>query len=169
MEAHGDCEHAIRALRDQKDADSRSVLLSIIAKHRGDAPALDWLQDQSLSPTDLAPHGVMALCHIYLRRQDFAAVKEILGGLSDQQLREAPYFLFFRGIVRLAAVLSRPEQGVVLTGLPLDVRLAQPILPDQELEAALDGSHSDLERFLSVSEGLELRSSASCRSLPYLV
>ncbi len=156
-EARGDSEGAIRALRDQKDADSRSVLLSIIGKHKGDAAALDWFRDQSLSPTDLMPNGVMALCQIYQRRQEFAAVKEILGGLSDAQLRECPYFLFFRGIVRFAAVLSRPERGLALTGLPLDVRLAQPILPDRQLEAELDAAHSDLERFLSVSEALELR------------
>src|SRR5208337_3461012 len=127
-EARGDTESAIRALRDEIDADSRSVLLSIIANHKGDAAALDWFRDQSLSPTDLTPNGVMALCHIYQRRQDFAAVKAILGGLSDAQLRECPYFLFFRGIVRFAAVLSPPEQALALTGLPLDVRLAQPIL-----------------------------------------
>ena len=57
----------------------------------------------------------------------------------------------------MPAVLSRPEQGVALTGLPLDARHVQPILPDQQLETELDGAHSDLERFLSASEGLELR------------
>jgi hypothetical protein len=156
-EARGDSEGAIRALRDERDADSRSVLLSVIAKHKGDAAALDWFRDQSLSPADLTPNGVMALCQIHLRRQDFVMVKQILAGLSDAQLRECPYFLFFRGIVRFAAVLSRPEQGVALTGLPLDARHVQPILPDQQLEAELDAAHSDLERFLSVSEALELR------------
>ena len=156
-EARGDSEDAIRAIRDEKDADCRSVLLDIIAKRKGEAAALDWLRDQSLSPIDLTPHGVMALCQIYLRRQDFAAIKQILAGLSDEQLRECPYFFFFRGIVRFAAVLSRPEQGLALTGPPLDARLAQPILPDQQLEAELDAAHSDLERFLSASGSLELR------------
>ena len=156
-EARGASEGAIRALRDEKDADCRSVLLDIIAKHKGDAAALDWLRDQSLSPIDLTPHGVMTLCQIYLRRQDFAAIKQILAGLSEAQLRECPYFLFFRGIVRFAAVLSRPEQGMALTGLPLDARHVEPILPDQQLEADLDAAHSDLERFLSGSDSLELR------------
>jgi len=87
-EARGDSESAIRALRDEKDADCRSVLLGIIAQHKGDAAALDWLRDQSLSSVDLTPSGVMALCQIYQRRQDFAAVKEILAGLSDARLRE---------------------------------------------------------------------------------
>ena len=157
MEARGDSERAIRALRDEKDADCRSVILSIIAKHKGDIAALDWFRDQSLSPADLTPNGVMALCQIHLRQQDFGAVKQILAGLSDLQLRESPYFLFFRGVVRFAAVLSRPEQGVALIGLPLDARYVQPILPDQQLETELDGAHSDLERFLPASEGFELR------------
>jgi len=156
-EARGDGEGAIRVLRDEKDADCRSVLLDIIAKHKGDAAALDWLRDQSLSPIDLTPHGVMTLCQIYLRLQDFVAIKQILAGLSEGQLRECPYFLFFRGIMRFAAVLSRPEQGLVLTGLPLDVRHVEPILQDQQLEADLDAAHNDLERFLSRSDSLELR------------
>lgn len=62
MEARGDIEDAIRALRDEKDADCRSIILSVIAKHKGDDDALDWFRDQSLSPADLTPNGVMALC-----------------------------------------------------------------------------------------------------------
>jgi hypothetical protein len=131
MEARGDIEGAIRALRDEKDADCRSAILSVIAKHKGDA-ALDWFRDQSLSPADLTPNGVMALCQIHLRRQEFAAVKQVLASLNDAQIRECP------------AVLSRPEQGVALTGLPLDARHVQPILPDQQLETELHGAHSDL-------------------------
>jgi hypothetical protein len=156
-EARGDSEDAIRALRDERDADCRSVLLSIIVRHKGDAAALQWYQDQSLSTNDLTPNGVLALCQIHLRTQDVAAVKQILAGLTDRQLRECPYFLFFRGIVRFAAVLSRPEQGVALTGLPPDARLVHAILPDQKLETELDAARSDLERFHSASEGLELR------------
>lgn len=157
IEARGDREGAIRALRDEKDADSRSVLLGIIVKHKGDAAALDWFRDQSLSPADLTPNGVMALCQIRLRQQNFPAIKETLAGLSDGELRGCPYFLFFRGVVRFAAVLPRPEQAVALAGLPLDARFAQPILPDQQLETELDAAHSDLERFLSASVDLELR------------
>jgi hypothetical protein len=82
----------------------------------------------------------MALCQIHLRWQEFVAVKQVLASLNDAQLRESPYFLFFRGVVRFAAVLSRPEQGVALTGLPLDARYVQPILPDQQLETELDGA-----------------------------
>jgi hypothetical protein len=156
-EASGDIDSAIRALRDEQDSDCRSVLLAIIAKHKGDDAALEWYRDQSLSTNDLTPNGVLALCQIHLRKRDFAAVKQILAGLTDAQLRESPYFLFFRGVARFASVLSRPEQDVALTGLPLDARLLHPILPAHQLETDLDGARSDLERFLSASERLELR------------
>lgn len=157
LEAREDIDGAILILRDEQDPDCRSVLLAILAKHKGDGAALEWYRDQSLSTSDLTPNGVLALCQIQLRKQDFAVVKQILGGLTEAQLRQSPYFLFFRGVVRLASVLSRPEQGVALTGLPVDARLVHPILPAHQLETELDAARSDLERFLSASEGLQLR------------
>jgi hypothetical protein len=156
-EARGDLEDAIRMLRDETDADARSVLLSIIARHKGDASALAWFADQALSAKDLTPNGVVVLCQIHMRQDNFQAVKQMLSDLTESRMRECPYFLYFRGAVRFAMVLSRPEQGVALTGLPPDVRFARPILPDQVLEAELDAARSDLERFLSAVESLELR------------
>jgi hypothetical protein len=156
-EAQGDSEGAIRTLRDEKDADSRSVLLDIIAKRKGDGAAFTWFAEQSLSGKDLTPNGIITLCQIYLRQQNFATVKHILSDLTEAQLRECPYFFFLRGIVRFAATLSVPEQGLVLSGLPLDVHFARAILPDQQLEIELDAARSDLERFPSATEGLELR------------
>jgi hypothetical protein len=155
-EARGDVEAAIRMLPDEKDADARSVLLSIIARHKGDASALPWLADQALSAENLTAHGVLVLCQIHMRQQNFEAVKQILSELTESRMRECPYFLYFRGAVRFATVLSRPEQGMALTGLPLDVRPARTILPDHQLETELDAARSDLERFLSAADGLEL-------------
>ena len=144
-------------LRDETDTDSRSVLLSIIARHKGDASALDWFADQNLSTQDLAPNGILALCQIHMRRENFKAVKQTLFELTDAQLRDTPYFLLFRGALRFAMVLARPEQAMALAGLPLDVRFARPILPDQQLATELDAARSDLERFLSAAERLEMR------------
>jgi hypothetical protein len=101
MDAQGDGERAISMLRDERDAESRSVLLDIIVKRKGDAAALDWLRDESIVATDLTPGGVMVLCQIHLRRQDFVAIKQTLGSLGDGQLRDCPYFLFFRGMPSL--------------------------------------------------------------------
>jgi hypothetical protein len=97
-EAHGDIEGAIRTLRDEKDPDCRSVLLSVIAGHKGDAAALDWFREESLSTTNLTAHGVVTLCQIYLRQQNFAAVNAILSGLDDSQLRAHPSPQSFRAL-----------------------------------------------------------------------
>ena len=106
-----DIEGAILALRDENDADCRSVILSVIAKHKGDAAALDWFRDQSLSPADLTPNGILALCQIHSRRQEFAAVKQVLAGLNDAKLRESAYFLFFRGVCALPPFCPGPSRA----------------------------------------------------------
>jgi len=46
---------------------------------------------------------------------------------------------------------------MALSGLPLDVRFARSILPELTLALELDAARSDLERFLSSVQGLELR------------
>ena len=84
-------------------------------------PLIRFRELISLSRRSRRPTASWAHRQIYQRRQDFVVVKQILAGLSDAQLRECPYFLFFRGIMRFAAVLSHPEEGLALTGLPLDV------------------------------------------------
>jgi hypothetical protein len=156
-EADGDIDNAIKILRDHNDADSRSVLLNILSRHKGDDAALAWYADQRLTIGDLSGNGVLNLCQIYLRQKKLEPVKQILSALTEAQLRENPYLYYLRGAVRFASVLPRPEQVVALIGLPLDVRVAQPILSDQQLALELDAARSDLERCLSVIESLGLR------------
>jgi hypothetical protein len=104
------------------DDDSRSVLLAVLARGRGDESAVAWLADQGLSVRDLTANGVLTLCQIYMRQENFNAVKQTLTDLTPQQLADCPYFLYFRGGVRLATLLPRTEQAMALSGLPLDVR-----------------------------------------------
>ena len=139
------------------DDDSPSVLLAVLARGRGDESAVAWLADQGLSVRDLTANGVLTLCQIYMRQENFNAVKQTLTDLTPQQLADCPYFLYFRGGVRLATLLPRTEQAMALSGLPLDVRAAHPIVPEHVVTAELDAARSDLERFLSVAQGLDLR------------
>jgi tetratricopeptide (TPR) repeat protein len=163
-EARGDIDDAIKILRDEADPDSRSVLLSILARGRSDQDALAWFADQGISAKDLTANGALTLCQIYLRQENFEAFKHVLSSLTEGLLREYRFFFFFRGAVRFACLLPRPEQAMALTGLPLDVRFARPILPDQQLASELDAARSDLERFLSAAEELELRQAPRCES-----
>lgn len=148
LEARGESSGAILLLRDAKDADARSTLLTLIARAKGETAALDWFVDQKLSVADLTDNGVYALCQIHLRRSDPDTVKQILARVTDDQLTGCPYLYLLRGAVRFASLMPKPEQGMVLEGLPLDVRRARPIVAGAELASELDAATADLQRAL---------------------
>jgi hypothetical protein len=89
-EAQGDINGAIQILRDATDADSRSVLFTILVRAKGDDAALAWVADQKLSVTQLTSNGLLALYQVYLRKEDYAAVKAVLDQVTDDQHRRVP-------------------------------------------------------------------------------
>jgi hypothetical protein len=155
--AEGNQDEAIRILRDARDEDSRSVLLNILATVRGDTATLDWLAQEGLTATDLTPQGVLSLCQIFFRQEDYHKAKETLEQLTAQQLIDGPYLYFLRGAVRFASVLPAPDRPLALIGLPLDVRAARPILRDAELAAELDIASNDLRQALPLVSALGLQ------------
>ncbi len=169
-EARGDSEGAIRVLRDEKDADCRSVLLDIIAKHKGDAGALDWLRDQSLSPVDLAPHGVMALYQIYLRRQDFAVVKQILCRSKRRPTSRVSLLLVLPGDRPLCCGLVPTRAG---PSAHWTSGRCSPCTTDSAGPTIGGTARRSAQRPRTLSFGQRrsriARGSASCRSLPNVV
>lgn len=80
LEARGETDAAILLLRDAKDADARSTLLTVIARAKGEAAALEWFADQRLSVADLTENGVNTLCQVHLRRGEaFQSIGPIRG------------------------------------------------------------------------------------------
>jgi pimeloyl-ACP methyl ester carboxylesterase len=150
-------DDAIQILRDAPDDDARSVLLSILAVERSDDEALRWFTENGLSPARLTALGVLTLCQLYLRRSDFEAVSRVLSQTTPDQLAQAPYLYFLRGAMRFARLLPVPEQATALSGLPMDVRNARPIVGDPELTAALDTAINDIRRALPLASTLGLR------------
>jgi len=155
--ACGNNDEGIQILRDAKDDDSCSVLLSILATARGNDAALQWFAEQCLSVTDLTPNGVLTLCQIFLRRNDLDAVKNTLSSVTPEQLSQGPYLYFLRGAVHFASLLPVPEQATALNGLPLDVRNARPIFPDPQLSSELDVATNDFRQVLPLATALGLR------------
>ena len=51
-EARGDVDGAVQMLRDERDADSWSVLLSLLSQHKGDIVAITWFSDATLATRD---------------------------------------------------------------------------------------------------------------------
>jgi hypothetical protein len=63
--ARGDTQHAIQLLRDERDADSQSVLFGILAAAQDDDRALAWFKESSLPVVGLTSTGIMTACQIH--------------------------------------------------------------------------------------------------------
>jgi hypothetical protein len=156
-EARGELDAAMQLLRDQDDADSRSTLFTILAHHRGDDAALAFLDERNISTADLTANGIHALCHLHLKRSDVDEIRTILDSVSEAQFFEVPYLLFLRGAVRLAALAPKPDQMMVLRGVPLDVRFGRMVPPREIVAATLDAAITDLNQVISLAPELQLR------------
>ena len=155
--AEGRSTDAIQMLRDSADADDRTVLLAILAAAHGDDAALDWLAENKITPAQLTSSGVLTLANIYLRRNDVAAVNRILAQTSQDQLTQLPFLHFFRGAMSFASVLPEPELPIALSGLPLDVNNAAPVIGEPELSRRLDAALNDLHQALPYAVQLGLQ------------
>ena len=131
-------EQAIQLLRDEADPDARAVLLSIVLAERGDDEALRWFNETRLSLLEFAAPAVHILALIYLRRSDFDGINRVLDQATPAHLAQSPYLYFLRGAMRFARLLPKPEQATALSGLPLQVHHARPIVGDTELSFQLD-------------------------------
>jgi hypothetical protein len=156
-EAQEQLDEAFKILRDETDADSQSTLFIIIARHRGDAAALAFLQEKGLSAPNLTPNGVFTLSNMHLKKGDIQAVKPILEQLSEDTFIETPYFYFVRGAVRFASLVPQPDQAAVLRGFPPDVRLARITAAKTVASSELDGAINDFNRVVSLAQELGLR------------
>jgi hypothetical protein len=156
-EASGDIDGAIQMLRDRSDADSRSVLLHILAFRRSDAAALDFLTEQKISVADLTVNGIHTLGMLYLRQGNVDQARAVLEAVPEDRFAEGPYLQFFRAGVRMATVVPRPDRQMLLRGSPLDVRFAQTLGESAAVAAALDAAIDDFNRTVAVAQELGLR------------
>lgn len=155
--AQGRPNQAIQLLRDETDPDARAVLLSIVIVERSDDEALRWFNESGLSLSELAAPAVHIMALIYLRRNDFDGVNRVLDQATTAHLTQSPYLYFLRGAMRFARLLPKPEQATALSGLPLQVHHARPVVGDTELSAKLDEAINDLRQALPLATNLGLR------------
>lgn len=155
--AEGRIDEAIQILRDLTDPDSRSTLFSILGKERNADAALDWFAENNLAPSHLTALGVISLCFIYLQRNDLNSINQIFARATSEQFSDLPYLYFLRGALRFASLLPLPEQAAALSGLPLDVRNARPIVRGQELSSALDAAINDFRQAIPYATALGLK------------
>jgi hypothetical protein len=77
---------AIQLLRDETEADARTVLLSILFTERGDEEALRWFNDSGLSLSQFTAPALHMLSLAHLRKNDFDAVDRVLSEATAMPL-----------------------------------------------------------------------------------
>lgn len=159
-EVQGRVDLAIKYLRDERDADSISTLLSILAKAKGDDVALQSLQERRIASADLTASGILTLIHIYLRKGSFVDLNVSLDSLSDKHFFEAPYLQFVRGVYRLAGIFPERYRTALIAGIPMEVSFAEPSMAIPERATQLDLAITDLERVYPIIQELDLRVAA---------
>lgn len=150
-------EQAIQLLRDETTRDARGLLLGTIANARGDKEAFKWFEESGLSLADISASGLHVMAMMHLRGGDYDAVNKVLDQATAEHFVESPYLYFMRGAMRFARLLPKPEQATVLSGLPLEVFSAMPIVPDPDLSSRLDEAINDLRQALPLASSLDLR------------
>lgn len=156
-EAKDDPDGAVQILRDQTDEESISTLLSVVVRAKGDDKALQWLTDSGTSIQQLTALGLVMLCQIHLRKGDIETVRTLLDPIDDARLSDCPFLLHLRGHVRLASAFPKPDQESSLSGDPLAIFLAKPILPEKLLAERLDGAIADHQQVAPTLRRLDLK------------
>lgn len=155
--AEGDADAAIHLVRDEKDVESRSVMLSLLALSRGDEAALQWRDEARIAVHDLSALGAINLAQIHLRAESLDLALGVLEALAPEQLAEGPYLYLMRGAIRFAKMFPTPDQPTILGGLPMDMRGVRPVAHASQLAQQLDLALDDLRQALPLAGSLKLK------------
>jgi hypothetical protein len=155
-QSKGDIDQAIRFLRDENDPESKSTLLSILVSSKGDDAAIDWYDRSGSNIGQLSAQGVVILCQIYVRRGDIEKAVELLESVDETKLNECPFLRYLRGHVHLASVFPKPDQHASLSGDPLAIFLAKPVLEGSSLADRLESAIADFQQVTPILRTLGL-------------
>lgn len=155
-ESRGDAQAAIRLLRDRTDPDSVSTLIGILTRADGEAVTESWIASSGIGADRLTATGVVNLSQLYFRMARIEDVRVLLDAVANPMLEEAPYLTYLRGIVRVVSIFPKPEQSIVLGGIPLHLAFAEPVLDNGQLIERLDGAIEDLQQSLAAIRRLNV-------------
>ena len=129
--ASGDIDAAFRILKDQNDADSRSVLLNLLRRSKGEEEALEWFADvqPESSPEYFTSMGwrEWAICLGMVGEWGQAA-----DGLREVSSKSdpSPGITMIEGVINAALLIPEEHRRLVFEGVPTYSRMG-PNLGDQ--------------------------------------
>lgn len=130
--AEGREEDALRYLRDEEDAESRSVLFGLMMRFRGAEETIIWFKDvdPGINPSYFDNLGWQkwAVCLGRLDRWEDAAdgLKVLASSVADWPLMWA----FLEGTINSALLLPPERRNIVLRSLPIYPQIAISFRPD---------------------------------------
>ena len=156
MEARGEVDEALKLLRDLSDPESRSTLIGILARQRGDEVALECMAEQRFGAEQPTTSGWIVSSQVYIRLRRVDDARALLDKVTSQQLDAAPYLVYLRGVVRLVCVFPPADQLSALVSFLPTVSFTAPVLEANELAERLDSAIADLQRCLVLIQRLNL-------------
>lgn len=155
LEAAGDGDGALRALREKDDPETRTALLLAIRRLRGSAQALSWASLEELGPTDFNPIGSFQLVSCALDTNDFGAATSFLHQTPPQHFVNLPVLDMLKAQIDVAGLAPEARRLDLMRALPLDpqgVPLAESLAAQRVAEQAID----DFGRLAGTFEDLGL-------------
>lgn len=155
MEADGDPNGALRALRLLADPDSRAAMFTVLLRQREEEAALQWSRSEHLTVADFTAAGAMNLIITEVQQGEFEEARSSVAALPPGYLDQCPALYLIRAQVTLGSVLPEDQKGAIFQGLPVNPRVLQVasgVTTQQRLTEAL----GDLQHLLGELPGLQL-------------
>ena len=108
-EAEGHTQDAIQIFSDLNTPDARTSLLILLAKHDGNAAALDWLGDnEPYTHTLLSPVGWRNAAVMMTEEGRWQEAIDLLSNLSEDVFVSFPDLFFVKGLLHASFLLPEP-------------------------------------------------------------
>lgn len=116
----GDEKAALDALANLDTQMARSAALMIVAHHRHQEGAINWLRATGINAKDLDPDGKYYLLRLLLELARWQEALDCLDAIDSEDLHEAPILHHFKAITQLISAVPSELRTVVLNQVPFD-------------------------------------------------
>lgn len=155
LEAEGDSDGALRAMRRHTDPDSRAAMFMMLLRKRDAEAALQWSQSEHLTVADYTAAGAMNLIMTEVQRGEFEAARSSTAALPQGYLDQCPALYLIRAQITLGSVLPEDQKGAIFQGLPVNPRVLQ-LASGATTQQRLAEAHGDLQHLLGQLQELQL-------------
>ncbi|WP_281184014.1 hypothetical protein [Trichlorobacter lovleyi] len=112
--ANGIPDAGLRRLRERTDADSRTVMFSILLHEKEDSTALEFLKTLDLDDrTVFTPIGWRVVIACLLRANRLEDAVRVLANMSNEDFRNNPLLLYLNGVVNASYLVAEPYRELI--------------------------------------------------------